>query len=81
MSFQQCHLFIANAGILGVPAFLTDIKLELDAEVFRLCLGCGLGLQDDLVAFALGKLAGGDELAAFDLELDLRCRWEPLPWR
>lgn len=65
---QGFNLFITDAGILGVPAFFTGVKLKLDAEVLRLCLWRGFGLQDDLVAFPLGKLAGRDEPAVLYLE-------------
>ena len=61
---------ITSAGVFGIFAgAAADVCLELDAEVLGLSFGSGLGLEDDLVAFAFGEFGFGDEEVAFLLEL------------
>jgi hypothetical protein len=71
-----------GAGVFGVAALFAGVEEELDAEVFLFGIRGGLGLDDDLIAFAFGELGGGDEFAVFDLEgSSWPCRWGLRRWR
>ena len=55
MLLCELALLVAGAGVFRVLAgTAADVSLQLDAEVLLLGIGRGLGLDDDLVAFAFG---------------------------
>jgi hypothetical protein len=71
-SLEVVQSLVARTSIFCVATPVADMGLELDTKVLHLRVRCCLGLQNNLVAFAIWQWGLRDQHVAFLLKLDLR---------